>query len=133
MKARTSRKADRILLIELAKALNVSRRRIKRDTCSDPNIFAIRGHISTDSTSFYLYVQVKTPRRWEITKRALNFLSVTQDGDDEGIFILHEMPTTQQAAVIRKVLGLRKAPSLKKEEREAIALRLRSRSKNRPD
>jgi hypothetical protein len=124
MTARSSRKADRTCLVDFATALNVSRRRLKRDTCDDWIISARRGHFSTDGLSFYIYLKLKTPRRWEFAKQTLQFLTVSQDGDNEGIFIIRDIPTTEQAAVIRKVLGLRKAPNLTEKQRQTIRSRL---------
>jgi hypothetical protein len=124
MTARSSRKADRILLLGLAKSLIVSRGRLERDACGDWIISARRGHISTDGFSSYAYLALGSPRRWEFAKQALKFLSVTQDGDNEGIFIMRDIPTAEQAAVIRKVLGLRKAPILTEQQRETVTSRL---------
>jgi hypothetical protein len=134
MTARANRKADRISLLQLTNALRVSQGRIKKDACSDWNIFARRGHISTDGTGcFYIYVQFGSPRLWTFTKRKLEFFTVSQDGDDEGILMMREVSTTEQAAVIRKVLGLRKAPSLTTEQREMISRRLKKPPINRGD
>jgi hypothetical protein len=78
--------------------------------------------------SFYVYVRVRSPRRWKGVKRTLRFLCVTQDGDDEGIFVLRAMPTSEQAVNIRKVLGLRKAPVLTDEQRACRRLNLAPRN-----
>jgi hypothetical protein len=127
--ARASRKADRLFILELATALSVSERLVKRDRCGDWNIVARRGHVATDGVSFYAYVRVRSPRRWKGAKRTLGFLCATQDGDDEGIFILREMPTAEQAATIRKVLGMRKAPVLTDEQRASRRLNLAPKSR----
>ena len=37
-----------------------------------------------------------------------SFCELTQDGDDEGCFRLFELPTSEQAIVIRKALGLKR-------------------------
>src|SRR5262245_29884519 len=41
-------------------------------------------------------------------KRRLAFMSVTQDGDEEGCLRLCALPTPEQAALIRDALSLRK-------------------------
>jgi hypothetical protein len=61
-----------------------------------------------------------TARRWERAKRLLNFAVVTQDGDDDGVLKLIDMPTPEQAGVLRKLLGLRKASPLSDERRAAL-------------
>jgi len=47
---------------------------------------------------------------------------VTQDGDDEGCLRLHQLPTLEQASIIRDVLGIRK----RQEISEATRKRLRA-------
>jgi|GEM_PF-4398031 len=124
MTAVANRKADRELLIALADALSVSQGRLHRDPCGDWNLVGIRGHVLTDGTDAYVYVKVATRRRWESAKRTLGFMTVTQDGDDEGILKLQGTPTADQAAIIRKVLGLRLVTPLTDEQRCTIASRL---------
>jgi hypothetical protein len=126
--ARASRKFDRLFILELARVLRISKRRIKKDKCGDWNVVARRGLIATDGVSFYAYLRLGSPRRWKAAKRALGFLSVTQDGDYEGIFLIRGMPTTEQAASIRKVLGLRKAPLLTLQQRSFRRLNFASNS-----
>jgi hypothetical protein len=123
---RSSRKADRDAMRALAQALEVSLRRFGRDACGDWNLRGRRGHFSTDGQTFYVYLKLPSPRRWEFAKRKLHFLFVTQDGDEEGIFKLKQLPTTVQAVVMRKVLGFRKAPTLTEQQRQAIGRRLNS-------
>jgi hypothetical protein len=111
----TNRKADRDLLIALTASLCVSQGRLRRDLCGDWVITGTRGHILTDGISAFAYFPAGTARRWERAKRILNFMTVTQDGDDEGILKLLETPTPAQAGAIRKLLGLRKASPLSDE------------------
>jgi hypothetical protein len=85
-----------------------------------------RGQISTDGVRFYVYVQTDTKRRWEKTKRTLNFMAISQDGDVEGIFTFEGLPTADQATIIRKVLGLRRAMPLTDEQRVDLARRFDS-------
>jgi hypothetical protein len=119
MPRRGSRKDDRRMLLGLAKTLGISQRRIKRDGCDDWIIGGRRGHIATDGVSFYAYVRGRSPRHWNAAKRILRFLSVSLDGDEEGIFNFCETQTGEQAAQIRKVLGIRKAPQLTQQQRSS--------------
>jgi hypothetical protein len=118
--SRTNRKADRDLLIALTASLCVSKGRLRRDPCGDWVTVGTRGHFLTDGISAFAYVPAGTARRWEKAKRILNFMAVTQDGDEEGILKLIETPTTAQAGAIRKLLGLRKASPLSHERRAAL-------------
>jgi len=117
-----SRKADRELLLALADALQVSKSNLRRDPCGDWNIFGRRGHISTDGIATHIYLQPGTKRRWEKAKRSLGFLTVTQDGDDEGTMKMVDLPTAGQAGLVRKLVGMRKAPPLSEERRAALSL-----------
>jgi hypothetical protein len=59
-----------------------------------------------------LFVACRSARHWTATKARLSFCAVTQDGDDEGVLKLHRLPTADQAAVIREVLGIRKRQTI---------------------
>jgi hypothetical protein len=83
-------------------------------------ITGTRGHILTDGINAFAYVPSGTARRWERAKRLLNFMVVVQDGDTEGVLKLLDMPTPEQAGVLRKLLGMRKATPLTEERRAAL-------------
>jgi hypothetical protein len=119
--SRTDRRADRELLVTLVDALSVSLGRLRRDPCGDWVINGTRGHILTDGTDAFVYLPAGTARRWERAKRTLNFMSPTQDGDTEGVLKLIEMPSSPLAAVLRKVIGLRKVSILTDEQRQLLA------------
>ena len=53
-------------------------------------------------------------------KRRLAFMTVTQDGDDEGCLRLFHLPTPVEAALIRDVMGLRKRRTLTEESRNKL-------------
>ena len=65
-------------------------------------------HTWGDGKTWSLYAACYSARHWTATKARLAFCAVTQDGDDEGVLRLHQLPTADQAAVIREVLGIRK-------------------------
>ena len=54
------------------------------------------------------------------TKKRLGFCEVTQDGDDEGCLRLHQLPTAEQAEVLRDILGIRKWVELAPETLERL-------------
>jgi hypothetical protein len=115
-----NRKADRNLLIILTEILCVSKGRLRRDLCGHWIISGRRGHILTDGVDTYAYLPAGTARRWNKAKQNLNFLTVTQDGDDEGILRLGENPTPTQVEMIRKAVGLRKVSPVTDEVRASL-------------
>jgi hypothetical protein len=119
----SSRRADRELLITLVAALSVSQGRLHRDPCGDWIVVGTRGHFLTDGIAAFAYLPFETARRWERAKRVLSFMTPTQDGDTEGVLKLLEMPTADQAAIIRKLLGLRKVTPLTDEQRASLLSR----------
>lgn len=65
----------------------------------------------------------REPRRWEAAKRALSFMTVTQDGVEEGILKLRGTPTAEQAGTLRKLLGSRYVAPMTDDERAALIRR----------
>jgi len=57
-----------------------------------------------------------TAKRWTWAKKRLGFCEVTQDGDSEGCFRLHRLPTPAEAEEIRTVLGIWKKVEWSPEE-----------------
>jgi hypothetical protein len=115
-----NRRPGRDLLLDIVAALTVSKANLRRDPCGDWNIVGRQGHISTDGVAQYLFLRLPTKRKWENAKRALRFLNVVQDGDDEGVLKMVELPTAEQAKIIRKFLGLRKLATLADKQRATL-------------
>jgi hypothetical protein len=68
-----------------------------------------RGRIYTDGKGWVLYVSGRSVRHWSAVRAKLaEFATITQDGDEEGVARLHDLPAPEQAAVIREALGIRK-------------------------
>src|SRR5262249_23501188 len=61
-----------------------------------------------DGLSWAIYIASGSPRKWSADKNRLAFCLVTQDGDEEGVVRMFGLPTPEQAAALRQVLGLRK-------------------------
>ena len=101
---------DRELQERLLAALDAAPGQLLRDACGLWIIAGRRGSIQTwgDGTSWVLYVQCRSRQHWTFTRRRLAFITVTQDGDEEGCLRLVRLPTPQEAVVIREVMGLRK-------------------------
>jgi hypothetical protein len=106
--------ADRNALRGLLLVLDVSNRTLRRDECGAWGIRGRRGHVYTwgPSGGWLLFCEGHNPRKWAAIKRRLSFCRVTQDGDTEGCLRLFDLPTPEQAAAIRKTLGLRRRRKL---------------------
>ncbi len=93
MNSATSRKPDREPLLAVVGALEVPKANLRRDPCGDWNIIGRRGHISTDGSGHMSTCGTK--RRWEKAKRALSFLTVTQNGDVSVISMCRKIRLTR--------------------------------------
>ena len=114
--------ADKAQQLSLLTALNGWDRALRRDECGAWRINGKYGSIHTwgdrDRKSWVLYVACRSGQHWTWTKKRLGFCTVTQDGDDEGRLRLHQLPTAEQAEVIRDCLGIRKRTELDADELE---------------
>ncbi len=109
--------AQRPRLVEFAKALGSAPRALRTDECGDPVIAGQTGHIyaicgSLDEPNrpgWQFYVGCDTGMAWTYAKRALKFAGEpTNDGDTEGMFIMHRLPSPAEAETIRRYCGTRK-------------------------
>ena len=73
---------------------------------------ARRIHTWGDGKTWGVYVIGRSARHWTMIKRRLAFMTVTQDGDEEGCLRLFRLPSPQEAVVIREAIMLRKRRSL---------------------
>jgi len=116
--------ADREHLETVLVALDASPRALERAVCrgwvGDWQITGTGGHIMTDGHSFPFYAAGESPRRWSSIKRRLSFCRLTQDGDDEGCFLLDRLPTSAEAVTLRDVLGIRRRRHLSPDGRSAL-------------
>jgi hypothetical protein len=121
---RTADKADRdkAHLIELFEALHASPSVLWRN---GDGLWLLRGHpgcyASTwgDGKSWQLVVmpeQEISVRQWTAHKKRLPFAELTQEGDEEGCFRLHRLPTAAEAETIRDIIGIRKRVDYSPEE-----------------
>ena len=113
--------ADKADLFRLMEALGASPASLRRD---ESGLWILRGkgdcYASTwgDGKTWQLLVSGEnvTAMRWTWAKKRLAFCEVTQDGDSEGCFRLHRLPTPAEAEVIRSVLGIWKKVEWSPEE-----------------
>jgi hypothetical protein len=107
---------DRGLQLSLLEALGASPLSLRRDACGDWRINGSRGHVYTwgDGRTWWVFVsERRSGQHWTWTKKRLvGIMEITQDGDEEGAGRLHGLPTEEQAAVLRDVLGIRKRVAL---------------------
>jgi hypothetical protein len=118
------RRYDRIALQALLAALDASDRQLRRDDCGDWAIFGRIGHVYADGAGWHLAVYPGgTSRRWTNARRRLAlFATVTVDCDDEGTVRRDRLPTTEEAAEVRDVLGIRKQRHLSAEDLARLRL-----------
>jgi hypothetical protein len=101
--------ADKAQQLRLLAALGAWDRALRRDELAAWAIMGTRGRIYTDGKGWVLYVSGRSVRHWSAVRAKLaEFATITQDGDEEGVARLHDLPAPEQAAVIREALGIRK-------------------------
>lgn len=107
---RDQARADRQQQEALLDALDAAQSQLRRDEAGWWVIDGRRGTIQTwgDGRSWLACVRCRSGKHWTFTKRRLAFMTVTQDGDEEGCLRLFRMPAPHEAVVIREVIGLRK-------------------------
>ena len=98
-----------------AEALGSASTALRRDECGDPRINGKRGHVYVVSRGFLLSCVCESRKAWTYAKRALSFARVTQDGDDEGSFVMDRPPTAEEAETIRRYLGITKTREISEE------------------
>ena len=112
-KLSTEAVTDREVQLTLVDALSASSLSLRRDECGAWRITGSKGHIYTwgDGNTWVMYVASGSARKWSADKRKLAFCYLTQNGEGEGCLRLMGLPTAEQAAIIREVLGIRKRRS----------------------
>jgi hypothetical protein len=133
--------ADRAQQKDLLTALNAWDRALRRDECGawcihgdkwlragGVKMINLSGSIHTwgDGKTWAVYVRCFSGKHWAYTKKRMSFCEVTQDGDDEGSFRLHQLPTSEQAEVVRDVVGIRQRREYSEETREILRARIAS-------
>ena len=119
---REEERDDRQQQERLLVALDAAPSQLRRDECGWWIIGGRRGAIHTwgDGKTWVVYVMGRSTRHWTMTKRRLAFMTVTQDGDDEGCLRLFRLPTLDEAALVRDALLLRKRRTLTEESRTRL-------------
>ena len=121
-RSRDEERADREQQELLFSALDAAPAQLRRDECGSWVIAGRRGTIQTwgDGETWIVYVIGRSTRHWTMIKQRLAFMTVTQDGDEEGCFRLVALPTPEQAVLIRDALMLRKRRTLTEASRAAL-------------
>jgi len=125
---------QRAALKKLGVALDCSSTAFQTDECGDPVIRGSAGHVyavpgtiqNPGKEGFTLYLECDSPRAWTFAKRALAFAELMNDGDEEGAFALHRLPTATEAETVRRYLGIRQRRHLSDDARAAAIARLRA-------
>jgi hypothetical protein len=115
------RARDRDELSTLLGVLHGAMNTLRRDACGDPTIAGSRGHICACDGTFHVYVQCQSAKAWTYAKKQLaGFADVHQDGDDEGILLLTRMPNADEAATLRRYIGLRQTREMSPERAQSL-------------
>ena len=119
---REEERDDRRQQERLLAALDAAPSQLRRDECGSWIIGGQRGAIHTwgDGKTWLAYIRCRSRQHWTFTKRRLAFMTVTQDGDEEGCLRLFRLPTPEEAALIRDALLLRKRRALTEESRARL-------------
>jgi hypothetical protein len=119
---RDQERNDRRQQEQLLAALDAAPSQLSRDECGSWIIAGRRGTIHTwgDGKTWGAYVIGRSTRHWTMIQRRLAFMTVTQDGDEEGCLRLLALPTPAEAALIRDALLLRKRRTLTEEFRASL-------------
>jgi len=120
-------RTDKAQLENMHQALNAAKTAFRRDDCDLWVISGKHGYISTwgDGESFHIVcIAESSERQWGADKKRLSFCRLTQNGDFDGAFRLDRLPTPDEAASIRKALGIGKAPNFHDEFRERLRARM---------
>ena len=122
---------QREALLKLVKALGTRDSALRRDECSDWRLEGKKGHVYAIpglvgakplKAGFHVFVMGWSTAGWNRAKDALDFATLTNDGEDEGAVFLDRLPTLAEADAIRHWTGLPKRRVLG----EAELARLRS-------
>jgi hypothetical protein len=116
---------QRTALVKLVSTLGCREAALRRDECGDWRIEGSNGHVYAvpgPGPRFMLYVMTGSPKGWTFAKRVLVFAKVINDGDEEGAFVMHRLPTADEAGLIRRYCGIPK----RREVTQAELDRLRS-------
>ncbi len=107
---REEERLDRRQQVRLLTALDAAPSQLHRDACGWWIIEGQHGAIQTwgDGKSWLVCLSCRSKQHWTFTKRRLDFMTLTQDGDDEGCLRLFHLPSPAEAILIRDVMGLRK-------------------------
>jgi hypothetical protein len=110
--------SDKLSMQALLDALGGASTALRVDDCGAWTICGRHGHVYSngrpdDGWLIVVMNRSGSVRRWASDKQRLaGFTTATQDGDAEGVLWLRSLPNLSQAAAIRHVIGLRKAPAL---------------------
>ena len=107
---------QRPALLSFAVALGCRDNALRRDECGDWRISGRTGHVYAVPGGFQAFIFCRSPRLWGWAKKALADLKPCNDGEDEGGFLLTDLPTPEQATALRRYAGIAKKRVLGEED-----------------
>jgi hypothetical protein len=123
---------QRPALLAFARAIGSRDTALRRDECSDWRINGSRGHVYAVPEGFQIFVLGWSTNGWNRAKQALSFAALTNDGNDEGGFMLDRLPTKAEGEAIRKWCGIAKRAELSPERVAELRANGRKWAENRP-
>jgi hypothetical protein len=88
----------------------------KQNVGYDGKIVGRNGHIKSEGVSWFLHTDAHSKRHLTETNKKLSFMELIGNAQ----FTLDRMPTVEEAAIIRKVVGLKKRPTMTNERRKSL-------------
>ena len=110
-RSRDDERDDRQQQEKLLAALDAAPSQLRRDECGWWIIGGRHGAINTwgDGRSWLACLHCRSKQHWTFTKRRLAFMTVTQDGDDEGCLRLFHLPSPAEAVADPRSDGIAQA------------------------
>ncbi|MBR1245507.1 hypothetical protein JQ609_01035 [Bradyrhizobium sp. AUGA SZCCT0169] len=118
----TPRKSKR--LMQIVDQLNVSKERVQYSTVQDRFVLVGKnGRVHEDDanlSTMHVYVSGRSKRHWSSIKRKLSFLKLLKDEGKGGHFSFDALPSVEQAATIRNIVGMSKCHTITETQKNAL-------------
>jgi hypothetical protein len=117
--------AQRAALLMLVKALGTRDSALRRDERGDWRVEGKKGHVyaipgivgaNLPKPGFHFFVMGWSTAGWNKAKDALDFATLTNDGEDEGALFLDRLPAEAEIEALRHYVGLPKKRTVSEQE-----------------
>lgn len=115
-------------IVAMAAQLEISLVHLRRDECGDWSLLGRFGRVYSTASGFLIIISGwaendapwLTARGWNNCKKDMEFMTLKNDGDEDGAFMFDRLPTASEASLIRKYVGLRKKKNVSEEMLERL-------------